>query len=152
MVTKKFQTYESEVTKYHQNFRTAAKLDCPTLATVRSLPLENAFWDIGNLTHPAEPWAIDADTKVGIQAYLSARSCEEELRRVAREVRQMMRSSLNMANKLDMVYGLSTVGESQPLWSQVIGQLCQCSTVSSFHGVVKQLGLLNSPKVQKRLI
>lgn len=90
MVTKKFNTYENEVRKYNQTFRNEVRIPCLTLATVRSLQLEDNFWDIGELTHPAEPWATDPDTKVGIQAFLTARTCEEELKRIAREVRQMI--------------------------------------------------------------
>lgn len=109
MVAKKFHTFEAEVNQYHRTFRNAVRIQCPTLAMVKSLQLDDSFWDIGELTHPSEPWATDPDTKVGIQAFLVARNCEEELKRIAREVRQMIQSSLNMASKMDSVYRLTTL-------------------------------------------
>lgn len=55
-----------------------------------ALPITDAFWDVHALDHPNEPWANHKRTKLGIQAYLAERSCKEELRRMAREIRQMM--------------------------------------------------------------
>lgn len=145
MVTKEFQTYECEVRIYHQNFRNDVILPCPNLATVRSLHLDDTLWDIGALTHPAEPWASDPDTKVGIQAFLTLRNCEEELRRIAREVRKMIQSASNMATKIDSVYTLSAVCNF-PLFLSI------SKRQQSIHGVLLQLGPLTVPRVQNPLI
>lgn len=144
LVARKFQTYEGEVTKYHQTFRNADRMPCPTLADVRSLNLEDNFWDIDELTHPAEPWAIDPDTKVGIRAFLTVRSCEEELRRIAREVRQMIQSSLMMATKIDSLHALSTVCKSLLFLFMYSRDIIDV--------LFFKLGLLNVTRVQHRLI
>lgn len=143
MVTKKFQTYECEVRRYHQTFRNDVNLPCPNLATVRLLNLDDPFWDIGGLTHPAEPWATDPDTKLGIQAFLTSRTCEEELKRIAREVRQMIRSAQDMATKIDLVETLSTV-------CRLLLFLSILKLPQLIHGVLLQLGILTVPRVQKR--
>lgn len=83
MVAKKFFTYENEVRKYHRTFRNGVRIECPSLAAVRFMKLEDSFWDIRDLNHPAEPWAVDCDTKEGIQAFLTFRNCVEELQRMA---------------------------------------------------------------------
>ncbi|KAH9822663.1 hypothetical protein DFH28DRAFT_1181544 [Melampsora americana] len=62
--------------------------------------LEDPFWNIGHLTHPDEVWATDVATQLGIQAYRTFRSCDEELRRIAREVRNMIQDSLRVEDRL----------------------------------------------------
>lgn len=111
MVARKWKTYETEVAAYHKAFRGRARLRCPDLNSVRSLKLDDPFWDTGDLTHPNEPWAVDPDTKLGMQAFLTSQNSEEELRRMAREVRQMIQSALDMGDKIDSILGISELCE-----------------------------------------
>lgn len=112
LVERKYQSYKNEAEKYNQTFRNTPKIPCPSISVVRSLKLDDNFWDIGELTHPDKPWAVDPDTKVGIQVFLTVRNCEEELRRIAREVRQMIRSALHMEAKISCVNTLSKIRTS----------------------------------------
>lgn len=54
------------------------------------MPITDMFWDLAGLTHPSEPWATDRSTRKGIQSFLVKRGAEEGLRRLAREIRQLM--------------------------------------------------------------
>lgn len=54
------------------------------------MDLLDPFWNAGALNHPDEPWASCNSTKEGIVAFRSQRSCEEELRCLGRECRQLM--------------------------------------------------------------
>lgn len=75
------------------------------------LPLDDLFWNVGNLTHPNERWATDKVTQQGIKLFLTVRGCEEELRRISFEVRQMVLFSITMEKKLDHICNLSDPGE-----------------------------------------
>ncbi|EGG06007.1 uncharacterized protein MELLADRAFT_72010 [Melampsora larici-populina 98AG31] len=52
-----------------------------------SMPLDDPFWNRGEVP-PKEREGAERD-RLGIQSFLSRRSSQEELRRIAREVRQM---------------------------------------------------------------
>lgn len=67
------------------------------------MTITDMFWDLGGLTHPEEPWATDRATRKGIRSFLVKRGAEEELRRVAREVRQLMKWSSVYQNRIDMI-------------------------------------------------
>ncbi|KAH9820127.1 hypothetical protein DFH28DRAFT_1079978 [Melampsora americana] len=75
---------------YNQNFRPRPRLHEPSFDEVLGMDIEDPFWNEGALSHPDEPWASCQSTKAGIVAFRSKRSCEEEMRRMGREVRQMM--------------------------------------------------------------
>lgn len=96
----KYSTYEANVNRYHNLYPHSPALQLPTFADVKAFSVDDNFWNIGSLTHPNEPWAVDIATQNGIRAYRTVQSCEEELRRIAREVRKMMRSSLATEKKL----------------------------------------------------
>lgn len=108
--TRKFGSYCALVEQYHAQNPGAAIQDLPTLEEVRRLSLDDAFWNIGHLTHPNEAWAVDLPTQQGIQAYLDVRGCEEELRRIAREVRQMVQQALLIKGKLAALEELCDTG------------------------------------------
>jgi hypothetical protein len=77
-------------------------LPTPTLDDVKSFDMDEPFWNIGLLDHSNEPWAVDANTQKGIQAYLIVERCDKELRQIAREARQAIRwaiiNFLNLEN------------------------------------------------------
>lgn len=84
----------------------------PGAVEIKALPLSDSFWDVGQLSHPNELWAVDQPTKDGIQAYLKKRRAEEELGRVARESRQLMNWGILTQEKL-IELQKSVTGSSQ---------------------------------------
>lgn len=98
---RKWTTYELHVKQFQTRFPDGEVLSLPTLEEISRLSLEDSFWNIGHLTHPNELWATDLATQRGIQAYRSFRSCDEELRRIARELRNTVLYSLQTERKLD---------------------------------------------------
>ena len=106
----KYQTFDTHVDRYHHEYPDSPIIQLPTLADVKDLSVDDPFWNVGSLTHPNEPWAVDINTQHGIQAYRTLRSCEEELARIAREVRKMVRWSLAMEDKLNDLLNLSKMG------------------------------------------
>ncbi|KAH9824271.1 hypothetical protein DFH28DRAFT_861497, partial [Melampsora americana] len=97
----KYKTYMANVESYHQIYPNAPPLQLPTFEEVKSLDIANVFWNIGHLTHPDEPWAVDLATQTGIQAFRTARSGEEELERISYEVQNMARYALLTERKLE---------------------------------------------------
>lgn len=103
----KYKTYKSQLQLYHDVYPDAIMLHLPPVEHIQTLSLEDWFWNIGNLTHPNEPWAVDLPTQIGIEAYWTERSCQEELWRLAREVRQLIQSAFVMQEKLESLRILS---------------------------------------------
>lgn len=95
----KWQTYQLQSSRFNERFNPSPLIVCPELETVKSMPMDDVFWNIGNLTHPDEPWAVDVNTQKGIQAYLTLTHAQDELRRIARELRQQIRWALAMDKK-----------------------------------------------------
>ncbi|KAH9815145.1 hypothetical protein DFH28DRAFT_893345 [Melampsora americana] len=102
-------TYKSNVETYCHEYPDAPAQPLPTFEEVKALDIADTFWNIGHLTHPKGPWAVDVATQTGIQAFRTARSCEEELERIACEVQQMMRWGLQMEEKLSALLALSQI-------------------------------------------
>lgn len=73
----------------------------PSAADIKALPLSDSFWDLGQLSHPNEPWAVDQPTKDGIQAYLKKSRATEEVGRLARESRQVLSWAVATQEKLN---------------------------------------------------
>ncbi|EGG09946.1 uncharacterized protein MELLADRAFT_95223 [Melampsora larici-populina 98AG31] len=85
----KYQTYERKVLKYHTDFPRATRVQLPELGFVMQMSLEDAFWNRGEVNE--DELGEHADKfRAGIDATLLQRSALEELRRIAREVRQMI--------------------------------------------------------------
>ncbi|EGG08166.1 uncharacterized protein MELLADRAFT_105113 [Melampsora larici-populina 98AG31] len=53
------------------------------------------------LNHPGKPWSSCKSTRDDIIAFVSQRSCEEELRRLGRKVRQLMLWALDYQGRID---------------------------------------------------
>lgn len=98
---KKWKTYNTKVTDFNSRFKPRPKLQCPNLDETAKLPITDPFWDFGALTHPEEPWAVDKNTQDGIQAYLEVTHGEDELRRISRELRQLVKWALATNNKME---------------------------------------------------
>ena len=111
LFTKKWKTFQDHIIKYNRAYPSENLLINYTLDEAKKLTLGDMFWNFGHLTHPNEPWAVDIDTQRGIQAYLSLCRCKEELRRISREVKQLLKWCLVTAAKIDEVLILSTISE-----------------------------------------
>lgn len=98
---RKHRSYLRHANSYNSEFVPIPEIPRPTLREVEGMEIDHPFFDCGSLTHPLEPWAIDPKTQEGIQAVLTARRCEEELWRVRKEARQMVRWALQYQSKLD---------------------------------------------------
>ncbi|KAH9807730.1 hypothetical protein DFH28DRAFT_912841, partial [Melampsora americana] len=94
----KYNLFERNVKKFNTDFPNDPIL-CPTFDEMKTLSLADGFWDIGQLTHPDQPWAVDQDTREGIRAYLDMTHASDELRRIARECRQSINWALEMEGK-----------------------------------------------------
>ncbi|KAH9808450.1 hypothetical protein DFH28DRAFT_935886 [Melampsora americana] len=106
---RKWTTYQTQVENCQQQFPRGPPLYIPTLDEVHAMPISDPFWNIGNLTHPEEAWAVDEATQRGIEACRTLRSCQEEMRRIAREVRNVVLHSLEMEAKLNDLAALSMI-------------------------------------------
>ncbi|KAH9821637.1 hypothetical protein DFH28DRAFT_882383 [Melampsora americana] len=110
---KKWKMFHDLVEQYNGSYPNNNPLINYTLKESKALPLDDAFWNFGHLSHPDEDWATDADTQKGIQAYLLYCRSEEELRKISREVRQMLRWSLAMDAKIQKALTLSKSSRSR---------------------------------------
>lgn len=97
----------------------------PDAAEIKRLVLSDPFWNVGDLSHPDEAWAVDQATKDGIQAYLHKSRANEEVRQVARECRQLMHSAFASDLKL------------QALWDSLreSSKYCMSLVIFSFTGI-----------------
>ncbi|KAH9817363.1 hypothetical protein DFH28DRAFT_1124762 [Melampsora americana] len=105
----KYNTYKANVEAYHVEYPDLPNLQLPIFEEVKSLPITDPFWNIGHLTHPDEPWAIDLATQTGIQAFRGVRSCEEEVERISCEVQNMARSALLTEERLAGLLTMSQI-------------------------------------------
>ncbi|KAH9817980.1 hypothetical protein DFH28DRAFT_888992, partial [Melampsora americana] len=96
----KFNVYMRNVEKFNTEHPSPQPIECPLLVEVLRMSLADRFWDIGQLTHPEEAWAVDRNTQDGIQAYLIASHSHDELRRVGRECRQAAKWALDRQQRI----------------------------------------------------
>ncbi|KAH9815178.1 hypothetical protein DFH28DRAFT_893176 [Melampsora americana] len=96
----KYNIFCRNVEKFNQDYPSPNLIECPSLEDILRMSLADHFWDIGQLTHPHEAWAVDRHTQDGIQAYLEATHSEDEVRRVGRECRQAVKWALDRQEKL----------------------------------------------------
>lgn len=97
----KHQTYLRRVKDFNKRFKPDRPLPDPTYDEVECMAITDPFWDGGHLSHPDEPWASEAETKDGIQAFLTSRGCREELSRIGCEVRHLLKWACQYQHKLD---------------------------------------------------
>ncbi|KAH9817294.1 hypothetical protein DFH28DRAFT_890059 [Melampsora americana] len=96
----KYATFERNVKKYNNEFPNADPIPCPSFEEMKRLPFADGFWDIGQLTHPGQPWAVDHATQEGIRALLDLTHARDELHRIGRECRQSINWAVGMEDKL----------------------------------------------------
>lgn len=105
---KKFRNFERQNTAFPR----AHPIHCPTFEEVKTSPIADSFWDFGQLPHPEEPWASDQKLQEGIKAFLTLTHSEDELRRIARECRQLVnwtvKTNKNISKLKDSVYHAGT--------------------------------------------
>lgn len=107
---KKWNIYHTKATAYNQKY---AQLDSiPTLScdVCKAMDINDEFWNFSLLTHSQELWSYDAPTRVGIQAYLKVTRCDEELRRISREVRSLITWSIETMDKLEKLGQMALKG------------------------------------------
>ncbi|KAH9811116.1 hypothetical protein DFH28DRAFT_901547 [Melampsora americana] len=96
----KYNAFERIVKKFINDFPTAEPVVCPPFDDMKRISLADRFWDIGQLTHPGQPWAVDQDTQDGIRAYLDMTHARDELHRLSRECRQAINWALETEKRL----------------------------------------------------
>ncbi|EGG07699.1 uncharacterized protein MELLADRAFT_85566 [Melampsora larici-populina 98AG31] len=96
----KYNLFERNVTKFNNDFPDNPIL-CPPFEEMKRLSLQDGFWDIGQLTHPDQPWAVDKDTQEGIRAYLDKTHASDELHRISRECRHAINWAFKMQEKFE---------------------------------------------------
>ncbi|KAH9817087.1 hypothetical protein DFH28DRAFT_889927, partial [Melampsora americana] len=107
----KYNSYKVSVEASHLSYLDSPPLQLPTLEEVKSLDVIDVFWNIGHLTPPDKPWAVDLAAQTGIQAFCTARSGEEELERISCEVQNMVWFALMTDKKLTALLVLSEMGQ-----------------------------------------
>ncbi|KAA1074588.1 hypothetical protein PGT21_012072 [Puccinia graminis f. sp. tritici] len=112
----KWTLYNQKALNYNENHSTNILVATPVFEDVRSMGLDDPFWNIGSLSHPNEPWAIDSTIKEGIEAILMSTHCNEDLRRISREARQAIKWAVEKSKCLDMISKLLHRGQLAELW------------------------------------
>ncbi|KAH9813484.1 hypothetical protein DFH28DRAFT_896475, partial [Melampsora americana] len=98
----KYTTFHRLVTSFNTEFPSPTPIACHSFEILRGLKVYDPFWDLGQLTHPGEAWAVDQNTQEGIQAYLNMTHARDELARLSRECRQMMRWALKIDENISV--------------------------------------------------
>jgi hypothetical protein len=88
LLKQKWLFYNTKAKAYNEILSPEAEMATPSLEEVKSMDLSDHFWNMGALTHPDEPLAVDLQVQEGILAFLTLSCCQEELSRVAREAHQ----------------------------------------------------------------
>lgn len=109
---RKHSSYHRRAMNYNNKFKPDILIPDPSLAEVEGMDICDLFWSGGSLSHPDEPWASDVATREGIQAYLLQRASEEELRRIAREARQLTQWAVMYQSRLDSFEVIAGDGKS----------------------------------------
>ncbi|KAH9812739.1 hypothetical protein DFH28DRAFT_1129505 [Melampsora americana] len=103
ILTKKYKKYHRHVSNYNRKHRPAVPIPNPAFNEIEAMSITDHFWDIGGLTHPNEPWASDKPTREAIRHFLIKRGAEEEVRRIAREVRQLVNWSIVYQDRINQI-------------------------------------------------
>lgn len=109
-MVRKYWTYSRHATSYNKKHKPTNLIPHPSLLEVQGMGISDTFWEAAGLTHPDEDWAADPLTREGITAFRMERSCGEEMRRLAREVRQLIRWAVNYQQRIDSLQNESSGG------------------------------------------
>ncbi|EFP80172.2 uncharacterized protein PGTG_05397 [Puccinia graminis f. sp. tritici CRL 75-36-700-3] len=99
----KWTSYNQKALNYNENHSTNISVATPVFEDVRSMGLDDPFWNMGSLSHPNEPWAINSTIKEGIEAILMSTHCNDELHRISREARQAIKWAVEKFKCLDII-------------------------------------------------
>lgn len=110
--TKKWKTFHYDIDKCTRTQSSVEPLINYMVEEAKSPSFEHTFWNSGHLTHPNEYWAVEKNTQIGLQVYLFYH-CNEELRRIARAVRQQLKRAILTASRIADVQMLLRIGELQ---------------------------------------
>lgn len=100
---RKVASYLRLANEYNSKFEPEPLVATPTLQEVEAMDISHPFLNFGSLIHSDEPWAVDEPTQTGIEAYITVSRCKEELRRVAKETRQMLNWAIDFQEKIDVL-------------------------------------------------
>ncbi|KAH9812334.1 hypothetical protein DFH28DRAFT_1084488 [Melampsora americana] len=100
---KKHATYWRLANDFNNKFHPEALLPTPSLQEVEAMPLK-------------EPWAVDEATQDGIESYITMCRCQEELRRIAKEARQMVCWAVDYQDKTNNLRQ-NTKSDILPIWA-----------------------------------
>ncbi|OAV92783.1 hypothetical protein PTTG_04955 [Puccinia triticina 1-1 BBBD Race 1] len=124
ILKKKWLAYSNRAEAHNSDFTPRTPLSTPTLEEVKSCGIKDSFWNMGALSHPDEPWAIDSDVQKGIQAYLTLTHCQDELHRIAREARQAVQWAINKSEKLSHIGDFLTA-DVPTTFQHKLNQICK---------------------------
>ena len=106
LLKNKWKSYDNKAKDYEEKYTTNLQMKTPTYEEVKSMDLENPFWNTASLLHPNEPWAFNRNIQVGIDELLKTTHCKDELHRIAREARQAIKWAIEKSSRLDNIYKL----------------------------------------------
>lgn len=98
---RKWKVNHGQETTCNMKFPESDHIQIPAYDVCKYSNMNDEFWNFSNVTHLDELWVYDAPTRVGIGAHLKVEKCNEELSRIAREVRSLISWSINTLDKLD---------------------------------------------------
>ncbi|KAH9811811.1 hypothetical protein DFH28DRAFT_931486 [Melampsora americana] len=125
----KHATYIRLAKRYNEDFTPNPLLHTPTLQEVEEMDLCHPFLNFGSLIHSTEPWAVDKATQEGMEAYINVCRCTEELRRIAKEARQMLNWAVLYQAKIDHLR-LNNSNDIIPTWANKDVMLAITSNLS----------------------
>lgn len=89
-LARRHKTYLRHAERFNEHFDPNTSIQTPSCANVRRMDIADPFWEIADLDNPGEDRAVDPNTRSGIDAWRTQRSSQEEMRRIGREVRQLL--------------------------------------------------------------
>lgn len=107
----KYKTYARHATRYNETYEPTNVIPVPELGIIQGMPISDPFWESAGLSHPDEDWAADPKTREGIEAFRTLRSCQEEMRRIAREIRHLLQWAVEYSSQLDELRRARTEGK-----------------------------------------
>ncbi|EGG02525.1 uncharacterized protein MELLADRAFT_66337 [Melampsora larici-populina 98AG31] len=125
LLKKKLDTYLRHASRYNQRHRPTPRLVLPSMDEVLEMDLLHPFWDEVALNHLDEPWASCRRTKDGIVALRNQMASEEELRRLGREVRQLLGWAIDYQNCVDRARPNDCIESRVAEWNSVHSALAK---------------------------
>ncbi|KAI7942193.1 hypothetical protein MJO28_012220 [Puccinia striiformis f. sp. tritici] len=152
LLKNKWLAYDHRAQNYNSEFTLPTALETPTLEEVKSFGMEDAFWNMGPVSHPNEPWAIDLNIQKGISAYLTLIHCQDELNRISREARQAVKWAIQRDKKMEEIYtALNSENQETDVLTETQTRMANISSNHHFQKSVLQSIFQNSAKRHCRL-